>query len=125
MAAHGALLGAGSIPRHRRLSLSRAEEEPCPRCLVCGAPASLGAPLEPPATQTPFFLLLGSETTPRQGRFSFRREALLTPAEKRALSPLLVVYQGNKTSRLGGGFLRLRGRDSNPDYLIQSQASYH
>ena len=28
-------------------------------------------------------------------------------------------------SRLSGGFLRLRGRDSNPDYLIQSQASYH
>ena len=24
-----------------------------------------------------------------------------------------------------GGAKRLRGRDSNPDYLIQSQASYH
>jgi hypothetical protein len=23
------------------------------------------------------------------------------------------------------GFLRLRGRDSNPNFLIQSQASYH
>ena len=27
--------------------------------------------------------------------------------------------------RFAARFLRLRGRDSNPDYLIQSQASYH
>jgi hypothetical protein len=26
---------------------------------------------------------------------------------------------------LGGVFVRLRGKDSNLDYLIQSQASYH
>jgi hypothetical protein len=31
---------------------------------------------------------------------------------------------GNKTPR-ERGFLRLRGRDSNPNFLIQSQASYH
>jgi len=28
-------------------------------------------------------------------------------------------------SPLSGGFVRLRGKDSNLDYLIQSQASYH
>jgi hypothetical protein len=27
--------------------------------------------------------------------------------------------------RRSGAFLRLRGRDSNPNFLIQSQASYH
>ncbi len=27
--------------------------------------------------------------------------------------------------RLSGAFVRLRGKDSNLDYLIQSQASYH
>lgn len=27
--------------------------------------------------------------------------------------------------RLSGAFTRLRGKDSNLDYLIQSQASYH
>jgi hypothetical protein len=26
---------------------------------------------------------------------------------------------------VSGAFLRLRGRDSNPNFLIQSQASYH
>ena len=35
------------------------------------------------------------------------------------------VYRGNRKAALCGGFLRLRGRDSNPNFLIQSQASYH
>jgi hypothetical protein len=30
-----------------------------------------------------------------------------------------------KKPPLTGGFSRLRGKDSNLDYLIQSQASYH
>jgi hypothetical protein len=30
-----------------------------------------------------------------------------------------------KKSPLRGGFTKLRGKDSNLDYLIQSQASYH
>ena len=32
---------------------------------------------------------------------------------------------GKKKAPLRGGFARLRGKDSNLDYLIQSQASYH
>jgi hypothetical protein len=32
--------------------------------------------------------------------------------------------RGNKKPRRSGAFLRLRGRDSNPNFLIQSQASY-
>ena len=32
---------------------------------------------------------------------------------------------GNTKAAVSSGFVRLRGRDSNPDYLIQSQASYH
>jgi hypothetical protein len=30
-----------------------------------------------------------------------------------------------KKPAVSSGFLRLRGRDSNPNFLIQSQASYH
>jgi hypothetical protein len=40
-------------------------------------------------------------------------------------STRLVRRTANRKSPLSGGLLRLRGRDSNPDYLIQSQASYH
>ena len=36
-----------------------------------------------------------------------------------------VVSLRNAKPAVSSGFLRLRGRDSNPDYLIQSQASYH
>ena len=32
---------------------------------------------------------------------------------------------GARKPRWSGAFLRLRGRDSNPNFLIQSQASYH
>src|SRR6266540_994802 len=32
---------------------------------------------------------------------------------------------GNTKAAVSGGFVRLRGKDSNLDYLIQSQASYH
>jgi hypothetical protein len=32
---------------------------------------------------------------------------------------------GERKGRLSGGPVRLRGKDSNLDYLIQSQASYH
>ena len=36
-----------------------------------------------------------------------------------------VASSANGKAPKSGGFSRLRGRDSNPDYLIQSQASYH
>jgi hypothetical protein len=77
MAAHGALLGAGSALPHLRVLISRSSRKKNRGRAVLYAERRrlLGAPLEPPATQTPFFLLLGSETTPRQGRFSFQREA--------------------------------------------------
>ena len=47
-----------------------------------------------------------------------RRAALLAPPERSA--PL-----AQRKPRLSGAFERLRGKDSNLDYLIQSQASYH
>ena len=34
-------------------------------------------------------------------------------------------YALDEKARCAGGFWRLRGKDSNLDYLIQSQASYH
>jgi len=33
--------------------------------------------------------------------------------------------EAEETAWFAGVFVKLRGRDSNPDYLIQSQASYH
>jgi hypothetical protein len=32
---------------------------------------------------------------------------------------------GKQKAAVSSGFVRLRGRDSNPNFLIQSQASYH
>jgi hypothetical protein len=37
----------------------------------------------------------------------------------------LLAHPGKQKPRLSGAFLRLRGKDSNLDYLVQSQASYH
>jgi hypothetical protein len=35
------------------------------------------------------------------------------------------VPSDNTKPAVSSGFVRLRGRDSNPNFLIQSQASYH
>jgi hypothetical protein len=43
----------------------------------------------------------------------------------RVLPPSVTRCQpGKRKARLGGPFFELRGKDSNLDYLIQSQASY-
>ena len=48
-----------------------------------------------------------------------------TPGVPSVSPPGIYICRGG-WDRLGCGLnVRLRGRDSNPDYLIQSQASYH
>jgi hypothetical protein len=42
-----------------------------------------------------------------------------------AVGPPLGRRRSLESAWFPGVFKRLRGRDSNPDYLIQSQASYH
>jgi hypothetical protein len=43
---------------------------------------------------------------------------------REALRGASVVWAGNRKAAVSSGFARLRGKDSNLDYLIQSQASY-
>jgi hypothetical protein len=50
------------------------------------------------------------------------RDLLLPPTLP--LADIVALCQ-KQESPLSGGFSRLRGKDSNLDYLIQSQASYH
>ena len=44
---------------------------------------------------------------------------------RRPRPPVRLSPAEQTKSPLSGGFARLRGKDSNLDYLIQSQASYH
>jgi hypothetical protein len=56
------------------------------------------------------------------GRAWGQAAGLLPPALPR---PSRCRHPGKRKAAVSGGFVRLRGRDSNPNFLIQSQASYH
>ena len=48
-----------------------------------------------------------------------------TNRDKWRPAPPTCRHRGKREAAVSSGFVRLRGKDSNLDYLIQSQASYH
>jgi hypothetical protein len=94
------------------------DEEQAPQARTPAAPADSGA--------TP--VARGADVAGGDRREAERREGSNDSRREQMNSCICsqgIRFLGRGKAAISSGFQRLRGKDSNLDYLIQSQASYH